>query len=702
MLLFLHGTLFSQTPVASFPFTGNANDVSGNGNNGKLGGEKANPILTSDRFGNPNSAYEFGGFYNKNWIQVPNSSSLKFNGQMSISLWFNQCSFAGMDGWGSFTPNGYHILISKAGDGISANPGFYSGILTDLNNILNLNIGNTNGYGQVHNFDASTKINCFDICEWIHFVVVVNNDKLQMYFNGQLKIDQTIKQADFTNANTQDLFIGRMNGSGTIWYPFKGKIDDINIYNVALTQQQVTSLLGNYANPLAINNTITLDSLRVANLACDGSKKGNISVYPNSNNAPYQFSIDGGTTYQSSGIFPKLNAGKYNVRVKTNCNQKDTVINIGTSVNVNKAVSICEGQNYMGHSTSGIFVQKLTAKNGCDSIVTTKLTVNPNPVVSITSTENPICNGNSTKLTANGASGYLWSNGLGTSNSITVNPVSQTTYSVTGTSSGCSKTATLTVKVNSRPVAHFITAPEIVSILNPDVSFTDKSIGVPPLSWHWSLGNGDTSDIQNFNYTYSDTGKYLINLVIRDQFGCVDSVSNYIIVQPGYSISIPNAFTPNGDGYNDSFGAATKGIKSQEMNIYDRNGRFVHKIDLVNGSWDGLMPSGTTAPQGVYFFILKALGYDDQEYLRQGSVNLYRENINLVPNPVKSTSVLNLSSRFSGDKIITIFNLSGMPLRIFNTNEDIISLDLTFLDTGFYILKAANPSQCIYVKFSKE
>jgi len=261
VLLFYNSILFSQTPIASYSFNGNANDVSGNGNNGILSGETTNPVLTADRFGNPNSAYQFGGFYNKNWIRIPNSSSLKLNNQLSISMWFNQCSFAGMDGWGSFSNNGYHILISKAGDGISANPGFDVGISTDTNNLLQLYIGNTNGYGPPRNFDASTSINCFDTCEWIHFVVVVDNDKLQMYFNGRKTLDQTITPADFTNANTQDLFIGRMNGSSIIWYPFNGKIDDVNIYNIALTQAQVTTLMGSYRSPLAVNNTITLDSL---------------------------------------------------------------------------------------------------------------------------------------------------------------------------------------------------------------------------------------------------------------------------------------------------------------------------------------------------------------------------------------------------------------------------------------------------------
>ena len=99
--------VFSQClPVACFPFNGNANDVSGHNNNGILAGVSANPVLTTDRFDNPNSAYQFGGYYNPNWIKVPNSPSLRFTDKLSVSLWFKQCSFDGMNGYGSHVPEG--------------------------------------------------------------------------------------------------------------------------------------------------------------------------------------------------------------------------------------------------------------------------------------------------------------------------------------------------------------------------------------------------------------------------------------------------------------------------------------------------------------------------------------------------------------------------------------------------------------------
>src|SRR5437763_576316 len=78
-------TAFSQVNldsglVAYYPFTGNANDASGNNNNPVFN----NATLISDNSGNPNSAYHFNGI--DNYIMIPNSASLNMNNQISIAL----------------------------------------------------------------------------------------------------------------------------------------------------------------------------------------------------------------------------------------------------------------------------------------------------------------------------------------------------------------------------------------------------------------------------------------------------------------------------------------------------------------------------------------------------------------------------------------------------------------------------------------
>ncbi|MEY4595035.1 MAG: hypothetical protein RIQ47_1445, partial [Bacteroidota bacterium] len=74
--------------VGYWPFCGNANDESGNGNNGTVNGA----TLYTDRFGNSNSAYSFNSTGSGNNITVPNSASLNFNGDLSFSLWVKTTS----------------------------------------------------------------------------------------------------------------------------------------------------------------------------------------------------------------------------------------------------------------------------------------------------------------------------------------------------------------------------------------------------------------------------------------------------------------------------------------------------------------------------------------------------------------------------------------------------------------------------------
>ncbi len=247
------------TPVAKYTFTGNANDESGNGNNGTLAGNI--PTLTTDRFGNPNAAYQFGGYYSPSWILVNNSTSLQFNKHFSISLWYKQCNPGGMDGWGNYSQYGSNVLYGKAGDGYAAAPGIYSSTNLNASGQVTNHFNNKLCYGSsasCHQFGLSAEVPCYDSCEWIHVVHIVDSNVSRMYLNGKLA-DTSVYNApaNFTVANTQPLYIGKMDGS---WYPFGGVIDDIHIFNVALTDNQVKQLFGNFMDTLSLNLFVDKDS----------------------------------------------------------------------------------------------------------------------------------------------------------------------------------------------------------------------------------------------------------------------------------------------------------------------------------------------------------------------------------------------------------------------------------------------------------
>ena len=213
--------------IAYYPFNGNANDESGYGNHGILQGSA--PQLTTDRFGNENSAYLFGGYNNKGWIKVPNSNSLQLNNSMTISFWMTLNGYDGMNGWGSYVDNGNFAIICKDGD----NSGFNTCLNRHEDGRLNIHSFNSNGCYDINTYQD------YQLGQWMHCVVTIENTVSKLYINGMLQQDSIKNQADFSNANNRDMYIGIMYG---FWYPFNGKIDDIILYNRALTPQEVIRL----------------------------------------------------------------------------------------------------------------------------------------------------------------------------------------------------------------------------------------------------------------------------------------------------------------------------------------------------------------------------------------------------------------------------------------------------------------------------
>lgn len=241
--------------VAYYPFNGSPNDLSGNENHGILCGTN-HPTMTTDRFGHSNSAYEFGGFKNFNYIRIPNSESLKFNKEMTISFWLEQSELAGMDGWGKYSTSGPGFAaICKAGDGNATYPGLY--IMTGKGsngNGLSVSLNNSNGNAHSKsnwNMSVSYSKSDYQLGDWLHVAIVVADTEKILYIDGvEVARDGLNREANFSSMNKQDLYVGIMAssnmtlgryGSGA-WYPFYGKIDDIRVYNKALDSTNIWAL----------------------------------------------------------------------------------------------------------------------------------------------------------------------------------------------------------------------------------------------------------------------------------------------------------------------------------------------------------------------------------------------------------------------------------------------------------------------------
>ena len=358
--------------VASYNFSGNANDATTFGNHGILGGVNL-PFITADRFGNPNSAYQLGGCGNSNWIRVPNSLSLQFNKRLSVSLWFKQCDFAGMNGSGTCVAyGGWKILYAKAGDAYTANPSIYCGTSVSATNKLTVFNNNKTCWGACPlNYSGDTSANCVDTCEWVHLVTVIDSNQWKMYFNGQLVKQKTINVADFSGANSQDLYFGRMFPGN--WYPFGGTLDDINIYNRALNQSQIDSLYGNFYNNYSVSISPTpaiLCNGASLNLIASGAVNYSWAPSPSLN-----------TTTGPNVI---VNPTSTNTYILTYVDSNGCTGSISKTVTVNPTqnftvnYTICQGQSYAGYTSSGSYIDTFQNINGCDSIRTLNLIVNQN------------------------------------------------------------------------------------------------------------------------------------------------------------------------------------------------------------------------------------------------------------------------------------------------------------------------------------
>jgi gliding motility-associated-like protein len=167
-----------------------------------------------------------------------------------------------------------------------------------------------------------------------------------------------------------------------------------------------------------------------------------------------------------------------------------------------------------------------------------------------------------------------------------------------------------------------------------EVTFTDKSIRAS--KYKWEFGDTTTSTLSNPEpHTYYKPGEYSVNLTIKSDLGCIDSMRLGKKISVDFSkLEIPNVFTPNGDGLNDNFVLESKSLRNLDVRIYSRSGLKVYSFygegKLLKDwtGWDGnINATSVKASPGIYFYIIRAYGWDDIKYDSKeyrGTVYLYR------------------------------------------------------------------------------
>ncbi len=229
--------------MAWYGFDGNADDLSGNGNHGTPGGANGGPSLVTDRFGNENGCYQFGGVDAKNWIAVSNSVSLQLDTALTVSFWIQQGESRGEDGWGATVDVDYcAIVLSKNGGSggirVEAN-GMHTAHPNGMRTAI-VNFTSSQTWSSV-NFYYEPVMSGYSVpSPWIHVVMVIDGEAARVYHNGVLALDTVgANVANFEGANVSDMRIG-INYNN--WFPTNCKLDDIGLWNRALTPEEVQAL----------------------------------------------------------------------------------------------------------------------------------------------------------------------------------------------------------------------------------------------------------------------------------------------------------------------------------------------------------------------------------------------------------------------------------------------------------------------------
>jgi hypothetical protein len=266
--------------VGWWPFNGNANDESGNGNHGIVNGA----TLTTDRNGNVNSAYSFDGL--SNYIST---TDIDIQNSSSITVWVYPLGTIGS-------------IVDKTYD-----QPYHSGICLIYNNSTNGLYAHTGWSGNPNNNIFPTPSYNLQLGHWQHIVFVINGGTVNIYINGGLVYTQTNVNA--ISQNDDVLLFGKAVWGGNL---FSGQLDDIAIYNRALTQQEITALYQAQTCSLSISSQPSNQNITLGN-----NTSFNVGVTAtNCNSTSYQWQTNTGfgwQTLQNAGQYTGVNTSTLNV-----------------------------------------------------------------------------------------------------------------------------------------------------------------------------------------------------------------------------------------------------------------------------------------------------------------------------------------------------------------------------------------------------
>jgi gliding motility-associated-like protein len=401
---------------------------------------------------------------------------------------------------------------------------------------------------------------------------------------------------------------------------------------------------------------ITVSLSGISNVTCFGQSDGEAIASASGGTAPYTYTwLPGNLTGASQS---NLAAGTYTITATdamnctgdstltitqpnqilvnapnitgTQCGSSTGAIEVtvtGGSGNYSYAWNPNAGAgNYIQNVAGGSYTVVVTDQtSGCTA--TTSFTV---PSLGGPVLNNPIltqisCFGLSTGVIVAGAGGstppYQFQLNNGSfQNGGTFSGLSAGQYTVTAQdATGCENSITVTL---TEPTQLQVQLPNTISSCAGDTVLITPNVmgGTAGYTYQWTNGEtGSTLEsIGSVSTSYS--------LEVTDANGCSEVVTTLVEIIPCGSlvITIPNVFSPNGDGTNELYGIFSQNAVGQEVLIVNRWGQVMAELNALNQGWDGLLADGKAAEEGVYFMKYRIWGLNDEEKLGHVFFHLIR------------------------------------------------------------------------------
>jgi gliding motility-associated-like protein len=243
-----------------------------------------------------------------------------------------------------------------------------------------------------------------------------------------------------------------------------------------------------------------------------------------------------------------------------------------------------------------------------------------------------LCQGSdSLQLTASGGDVFQWTPPTGlsadTGTSVMARPASNTAYQVVArdTSTGCRDTAGAAYRYHPTAPEAAFSLPSFAFVQTP-VTLENTTSNASSYSWRFTGATpAQATGEAPPQLTYTEPGDYPIELAVADKNECRDTARKTLQIRKAPSLRVPSVFSPNGDGINEEVHVISSvPLEEYTFRVFTRHGRKVFTTDDFSDGWDGTLPNGSPAPEGVYTYYMKGTNFRGNTIERSGHITLVR------------------------------------------------------------------------------